>query len=219
MKPTFTVLTGADDNTDVARMKSLQDRFAVEWGILFSPKLQGQGRYPSLGFVASLAGRGLNLAAHVCGGHARAAARGDGLDVLKVVPKGTFRRIQFNLGKAPDLAVLEHAALVAGAQRAIVQCRGDEFPATDVVDWLFDQSGGTGATPTAWPRPTPRAEWGSVGFAGGIGPGNVARTLEAINLLNPRKLPFFIDMESKLRVDDAFDLDLCEDVLTQVSRA
>lgn len=219
MRPTFTVLTGADDETDVDRMVALQSRFDVEWGILFSPKLQGQGRYPSLDFVASLVGRGLNLAAHVCGAHARTAAEGGGLGVLGVVPKGTFARVQFNLSWTPSkLEVLRDAARSVGANRAILQWRASTFPVDDAVDWLFDTSGGRGQAPAAWPRPVPRRDGTRIGFAGGIGPGNVRRTLSEIGLLNPSRLPFFIDMESSLRTEDRFDLDLCEDVLTQVSR-
>jgi len=47
-----------------------------------------------------------------------------------------------------------------------------------------------------------------VGYSGGIGPENVASVIERIAADGP----YWIDMESKVRTDDWFDLSLCREV-------
>jgi phosphoribosylanthranilate isomerase len=78
------------------------------------------------------------------------------------------------------------------------------FPDDDTVDWLFDRSGGL------WP-PHPGGDR-LVGYAGGIGPDNVADVLEQIGATGP----YWIDMESGVRTDDRFDLGKCRRVCEAV---
>lgn len=210
--PDFVTFTGADARTDVARMAAIQRRWGrVEWGILFSPKLQGEGRYPPAAFVESLAGRGLRLAAHLCGEHARQALRGEGA-VLGSVARGTFARVQVNTREPADTSALADLATSWGAERAILQARGP-FPDDDRVDWLSDRSEGTGTAPESWPAGTsPHAR---VGYAGGLGPDTVGVALPAIAAA-AGGLPYWIDMETRVRSRDWFDLDACERVLEAV---
>ncbi len=212
--PEFATFTGADAWTDAARMLAIQEaRGRVEWGILFSPKLQGEGRYPPRDFVEGLAGRGLRLSAHLCGGHAREALATGRCAALEGLPRGMFTRIQVNTRETvADTAPLLALAEAAGATRVILQARG-AFPADDSVDWLQDASGGTGAMPGEWPRaPAGRA---LVGYAGGLGPGTVAAALPAIAAA-AGDVPYHLDMETRVRVADRFSLDACERVLDLV---
>lgn len=70
---------------------------------------------------------------------------------------------------------------------------------------LVDASGGRGVSPAEWTRPnTTRA----VGFAGGLGPDNLAGELPRIAAV--ARGPWWVDMETKLRTDDWFDIALAE---------
>lgn len=70
--PTFITFTGADDETDIAKMLELSELYPIEWGILFSPTRRGSPRYPSIDWVTELRVNGpARLSAHLCGGYSR----------------------------------------------------------------------------------------------------------------------------------------------------
>ncbi len=212
--PEFVTFTGADDATPPDRMVEIGRRWPVEWGLLFSRKRQGAGRYPSLDFLGSLRGRGLRLAAHVCGAYADeivdtgACSDFEGLAASLGLE---FERIQINTGRSFDPGVFAAFAARFGA-RAIAQCR-DAFPEDDRVDWLHDVSAGEGLMPSFRPVPGQQVFGG---YAGGLGPENVAAELVAIARTHPVGRRFWIDMETKVRSADVFDLDSCEAVLAAV---
>ena len=212
--PEFVTFTGADDETPVGRMVEIGRRAPVEWGLLFSRKRQNRGRYPSLDFLSSLRGRGLRLAAHVCGAYAEeivdTGACPDFVDIAGRLDLG-FDRIQINTARSFDPSRFAAFAGRLGA-RAIAQCR-DAFPETAEVDWLHDVSAGEGLMPSFRPVPGPGLFGG---YAGGLGPENVATELESIAQTHPAGRRFWIDMETKVRTGDVFDLDKCEAVLAAV---
>lgn len=212
--PEFITFTGADDATSPDRMVEIGRRAPVEWGLLFSRKRQNSGRYPSLSFLGSLRGRGLRLAAHACGAYAdEIVDTGSCCDFEGIAASLglEFERIQINTARSFDPGVFAAFAAGLGA-RAIAQCR-DVFPEDDRVDWLHDVSAGEGLMPSFRPVPGP-AVFG--GYAGGLGPENVASELEAIARTHPVGRRFWIDMETKVRSADVFDLARCEAVLSAV---
>jgi len=72
---------------------------------------------------------------------------------------------------------------------------------------FFDPSGGRGKGPAAWPKP-PHANDVSVGYAGGLGPDNLQQTLASLHsLVAAQQSTFWIDMETKVRTNDVFDLE------------
>jgi len=77
---------------------------------------------------------------------------------------------------------------------------------------LLDTSGGRGISPSAWAQPATEKP---VGFAGGLGPDNIARELQTI--LEIARPGWWADMEGKLRVDDWFSLELAGEVVAQFS--
>lgn len=208
-KPEFITFTGADDHTDVTEMLKLSAQYPIEWGILFSPKRQGQGRYPTKQAVMNFTSRKLRLAAHLCGDDARQvidfqSSRWDDLIADQ------FERAQINTANprvhpwmikewADDLSI-----------RAILQCRGP-FPAIRAVDVLFDASGGRGILAADWPY----APFGHfVGYAGGLGPKTIAAAMQVIPSRAER---YWIDMESGVRDEqDRFDLAKCRAVCEAV---
>lgn len=216
MKPSFITFTGADENTDIERMRELSVQYPIEWGILFSHKLQGgvDFRYPGLYYVERFIKSGLNLSAHLCGKYARGAIEGEGENGALLnslyhddgIDLAVFNRIQINHGSPSAYAAGKYAW--QHNARVILQTREQSYPTEKNVDWLYDASGGRGKTPEAWPAYPNRL----VGFAGGMNPDNVAESLDNIAASGP----YWIDMESGVRTDGWFDLDkvarVCEKV-------
>jgi hypothetical protein len=199
-KPEFVTFTGADDQTDVDAMRELAKVYPVEWGILFNPARQGKdNRFPGEAARTRLVGSGLRLCAHLCGALSRAIM--DGRPVEIPVDLAMFSRVQINHAK-PNLARVTR--FQNGRPRCIAQTRAGVFPEDAAIDWLFDTSGGRGREPGEWPPYPGRM----VGYSGGIGPENVASVIEQIAADGP----YWIDMESKVRTDDWFDLSLCRQV-------
>jgi hypothetical protein len=83
---------------------------------------------------------------------------------------------------------------------------------------LHDLSSGEGVVPPAWNRPVPRVR---NGYAGGLGPDNVAAELVKIEALVPEGTRVWIDAETRLRSgkssgrgsDSRLDLGLCRGFL------
>ncbi len=203
--PDFITFTGADSFTDIGEMCRLAARYPIEWGILFSPSRQGRDqRYPGLENLVRFAETGLRLAAHLCGGYSDDIMAGRQPTLHAKL--GAFQRIQVNC-RTPDMMAVrsfqeDHTA------RVILQTTDKVFPNDTTVDWLFDVSGGQGMTSDFFPEHPGRM----VGYAGGLGPKNVVETITAIGAAGP----FWIDMESKVRTNDRFDLELCEAVCRAV---
>ena len=213
--PEFVTFTGPDDLVDVDRMIAISGRAPVEWGILFSRRRQGAGRYPSLGFLPKLGTPALRLAAHVCGSYAEEiVATAACLELESVLANSgvRFSRFQINTALPLDTRLLAAFATRVSGGRAIAQCR-DAFPDDPSVDWLHDVSAGEGILPSVRPVPGPDV---FAGYAGGLGPDNVAAQVAAIGATHPVGRRFWIDMETKVRTDDVFDLDKVEAVLDAV---
>lgn len=205
VRPEFITFTGVDDQTPISRMRELSAVYPIEWGVLFSPQRQGDDpRYPSRLALGRILASGLRLAAHLCGGYSVRIM--DGMAPEVPVDLAAFSRVQVN-HSSPDATRIAAFSERCG-RRCIAQARGGEFPADDRVDWLFDASGGRGMAPLFWPPHPGR----TVGYAGGLGPGNVASSIEAIRAHGP----YWIDMESRVRTNDVFDLARVESVCQTV---
>lgn len=210
--PSFITFTGVDADTDAAELVRLADDYPVEFGVLFSPKRQGvEPRYPSIRTIEWLVDElPLRWAAHLCGASASAVVEhGRSLhDSLMC----NFHRAQINTTN--PIALLQPSRLAAWAvghnMRAIVQCRG-KFPLIYATDVLFDASGGRGISPDDWPTAV-RTTF--CGFAGGLGPHNVAA---AVAVIGKRADRYWIDMESGVRDErDRFSLEKCRAVCEAV---
>lgn len=201
--PEFITFTGLDARSDMATVMSLSKKYPIEWGVLFSPKRQGiDPRYPHLDLVdiwTSQYGE-LRLSAHLCGLY---AGRVQGGLPVKANLTG-FQRSQVNTVQ-PDV---EKIAAFAEKEkvRAIAQWRTLRFPEEEEIDWLFDKSGGTGESPKSWPLHP--GEGRLMGYAGGIGPGNVVEVMNAIKCDDR----YWLDMETKIRTNDWLDLEKCRKV-------
>jgi hypothetical protein len=239
-------ITGADDTTDIETMLNLSREYPfLEWGILVSRKAEGRGRFPSRTWidelVAAVATRPeVELSTHVCGAWVRAMFMGE-LDWSQLPTViGKSNRIQINthaeihqsttamwtsLAQHPTKqyvfqwdGVNDHLTYAAKA----MPCKGGIGIKVAV---LFDTSGGAGILPESWPEPLNGIY---CGYAGGLGPDNVAENISKIEKLyaNPFRhsiapaRTFWIDMERRVRTNDdsRLDMDAVRRVLEQSAK-
>ena len=245
--------TGADESVAPSMMPGeigdLSLRFPyVEWGILVSQAKTGTcPRYPGIEWIKKLKDISdpydpnyPKLSLHVCGRWGRNLLLGkvDGA-LVKILSMANFSRIQINCSD-PAYNVESMCIDPQGAfkGREIIVPVGKQknkklFECTreggmHVVP-MFDESGGKGISANEWPTPDemtgpchPRPL--KYGYAGGLGPDNIAQELEKIdrkmNANNrPLLLPdFWVDMETKIRSSDdrIFDLNKVKAVINAV---
>ena len=232
MPVTKITLTGVDENTDLLQLAAISKANPVEWGFLYSPKLQGEpGRFPSTYFLKktlALAPSSVQIALHICG---------KGVDDLlteepevtnlveKLAARNGRLQLNFNHRKRPvDLPALAKFITSHPSLPVITQIHNGNLdvqpglfeilgftPANHAM--LFDASGGRGQLSTTLESP----RYGiHCGYAGGIGPENIVERVTAINTF-VGDLDTWVDMESSLRTTtdgtDWFDLQKSQDTL------
>lgn len=227
MKLKKVTITGADQNTDVNQLVILQDRYPfVEWGILFSASKEGHPRYPTRQWVMDLPEK-LNLSAHLCGQYARMVLEDQNYDTIRLLPPAV-KRVQLNYNfqqstkwNLHKLKLFAESYVVAGTHPAIIlqynKANGatlkkfmaaNELPSN--IHFLYDSSGGRGTEITDYPPPFKSY----TGYAGGLGPDNVERLVSHyVETEEDTHADFWIDMESKVRTDDQFDIEKVQAVL------
>lgn len=216
-------LTGVDMSTDIDAAVELACRHPlVEYGVLLSRSQAGQpGRYGTFAFIEEAGKRferaGVSAALHVCGGAVHALIAGDA-EIEDLTHDYGRIQLNFNAQRTPvDLEALDTCIARLGKQ--VITQHNDANAAVSAGlrspnhHVLFDASGGVGKRSDGWPAPIPGK---FCGYAGGIGPDTVAADLEGITEATGSGI-FWIDMESSLRIDDRFDLDLCRAVMEAVS--
>lgn len=199
--------TGLDNKTTRAHIDLLLKDPRVELGVLLSANPDGRNRYMYPHQVQTVlewcTGRS---AMHVCGG-ARNQLFGSRIDHLV----NLAGRIQVNGAlEAPDVeAICRRFPEKEFITQHTAMNRGLLAVPFENHLLLVDGSGGRGISPQVWQRPETKKR---VGFAGGLGPSNVAREVERIKMVAQE--PFWIDMEGRLRdSQDWFDVEKCLDVL------
>lgn len=228
MHLTHCTLTGVDAHTDPQALTRMSGDYPIaEWGLLYSPRRQGQpGRYPSVEFLHETLRTlpdNVRVALHVCGQGVPDLLSGEAV-ISKLVAMVAIRggRVQLNFNQRRDPVSLD-------ALHRLLDC----YPSLTVITqhnpsnadlwrdlWrhpnhavLFDASGGQGISPNAWPAVLPVA----CGYAGGLGMDNLASALQEIAKETSHR-PFWVDMENKLRIgtedgSDRLDLVRCEECL------
>ncbi len=214
----WVTITGADDTTSIPWMMELSARYPfLEWGILVSSSQEGRARFPSRAWMDefALAARDvhLNVCMHMCGRWVRQLLLG-ALD-WNEVPRDVLRvcqRIQINthaevqpsaLGMAQNILHVQQDRQVIFQWDGVNDHLSLAMKALGVnAAALFDTSGGAGILPRSWPAPSPLLP---CGYAGGLGPDNVAAQAATIEALCP--VPFWIDMERRVRTEDDRMLD------------
>jgi hypothetical protein len=233
----FVTITGADNSIDPAELVKLSIEFPfVEWAILYSQKRNGTFRFPTMQWFTDLskaiAYNDVNLSLHLCGYYVRNFLKG-GDDFAASLPIEIFRlfkRIQINTHGEPhewNMPDLIANIRPLKSKEFIFQIDGDgknEAMAKMLVlehklpnvSFLLDCSHGAGILPNYWPMPP--VSNASTGFAGGLGPDNLAEQIVPIQKAADNdhfKADWWIDMETKVRSfnDQQFDLSKCRIVL------
>ena len=222
MLPQFVTFTGLDEATDLKRARELQEKYPIEWALLFSPSRAG-GRYCSPDFIANEPWKWLsNYAVHLCGQAGRWAmdwSKTRDSHIIRLTLKAN--RVQINARESSYS--YEGLAAFSEYKPTIRQWRAMRFaqPKENNLFLLYDRSGGRGIAPDGWPEPpagSPLEQISGrlVGYAGGFGPGNVRPFIDNFMSRFPTA-NYWIDMESRVRDEnDRFDLDKCQQVCEEI---
>lgn len=224
-------LTGIDAKTDPkwisTAIKSLirtTGYSALEFGILRSPKVDQSPRYPGREAIKRLlsAGHPGNFAFHLCGRYARMVHALEWAELCDIIDFRQVGRVQINSTECDEKAILTLMRFAIHIDRPVImQWRDDVFPCVPaLIHLLQDRSGGRGVAETRWstPHALSRKANGTIGYAGGLGPGNVADAMQAISAASSGS-QFWVDCESSLRTDDWFDTAKAEAMIEAVRGA
>lgn len=229
MQLTSCTITGPDNFVDDLRpIKDLSARYPfVEWAMLYSPSNQGKPRYPTTEWLEMFHREcpELKKSLHLCHEALFGFIKGDA-DIGKVI--GRFPRVQLNVGFGIDIEKVDGTALAQQIARYpdknfVVQYSErtkhlmDSLGHLKNVEILFDASAGAGKSPDSWPKPLADR---TCGFAGGIGPHNIASVLDTLLSVVPKGASTWIDMESRVRdANDRLDFGKVATVLEHVHLA
>ena len=224
MKIKFITCSGANETTDIVSLLALAEKFPiVEFGIQVSGEKchYGSQRFKWINDLAGYAAQQkvvLNIALHVnrswaeeCGQGNITRALADLLDLKDCHGDFFAKRIQFNFkigrDKAPDKAKL--AALINSlkGRRCILSYNESNkdliqtlYREGVVFDCLYDESFGEGIAPKD--RKAPAFIEAVQGYAGGISPDNVRKTLNEIYqswYASPNTAGIWLDAEGMLK--------------------
>ena len=224
-------ITGADDKVVPAVLADISAQYPfVEWAVLYFPEKEGRPRNPSALWRDNFLALGLPYtAAHLCGTQVFRELLDPETAHLRIADLSRYRRVQLNInasrGEFSDKEILEIYRLLHGAGLRLILQRHtaseqviEQFvceisrlegpQGLKLIDILFDTSKGTGQRPDAWPAPYPFIPF--CGYAGGLGPEVLETELPRIKAAAAcagNNQPYWIDMESGIRTDNAFDLE------------
>lgn len=226
----YCTLTGVDDYTDLDKLTKLSEEFPfVEWGMLYSKKRQGEGRYPSAAYQKDFyalptmdTGGVVIKAIHLCGESVYDLIENINVEDELVGPIfSQWNRFQLNLSY--ERRPINRAKFARHVQQwsmyghqTIIQAN---YNNREIISWpecqyiLFDKSGGQGILLEELPAYDNTKTM--CGYAGGYGPENIDHMFPMI-AAQAQGGTFWIDMESKLRTNDVFDLEKCRHVLNVV---
>jgi len=236
MKLTHVSITGADDETSIEELYSLsKEHSLVEWGILYYPEKMGTSRYPTRNWIRRFLQHKpdeVNVALHLCGSTTFDFLRDDLHDVWKWIHD--INRVQLNFPNDKfDLNLTLHVLTdpydirkvadkihsYTGGGTLILQAnKGNRLLNVcleDVahIEYLFDESRGRGRKISDYNLPI---ETKRNGYAGGISEKNIIVVLSSLKRIIHESIEIWVDMESGVRVDNHFDLNIVKNVLDNV---
>jgi hypothetical protein len=217
-------ICGADDDSKLLDLVALSSQYPLlEWGILYQPSRQGSPAYPTDIWLKEFyrAAPWVRKSLHLCG---------EGLSFfIDGVTNLThhlhkYQRIQLNIDLAEEQTPARLSKLATKLKSfpdiEFIFPLNDESHAflplfdTSRMSVLFDGSGGRGLSPEIWPVPLANH---SCGYAGGLGPDNLAASLRKLDAVVRPQDKVWIDMQSGVRShDNKLDMAKVRSVLDQV---
>ena len=187
-------MTGVDASTDIFMLPE-----DIEIGVLYTATPEGRNRYPEshdiVRMMTYMQMHGRRIALHVCG----KTARDELINSQLMFMTERVQRIQVN--GILDAAYVRTVCQMHEKQTIIMQANEKNLRLCDISEpnlaMLVDSSGGRGVSPVEWIRPDTELP---VGFAGGLGPHNIAKELPRI--MEVATGDWWIDMEGQVRSDD-----------------
>lgn len=217
-------LTGVDERTSFEWVLDMAGRYPVaEFGILLSLTPEDKdARYSDIDFIMDFGDQmqrfAVNTALHICGSAVNHFV-GGGDTVQSIASRFGRVQLNFSLKRSPFTLDELDRAINSFSRPVITQ----HFEANSEVTTgvtavnhhvLFDASGGRGIHSTEFPE---RIAGKYYGYAGGFGPNTIEEDIERA-AQSAAGMPFWVDMESKLRTDGYLDPVLCEKVLEGTKR-
>lgn len=224
MPLTCVTITGADDATSIEELVALCEEFPfVEWGILVGYH-EGCERFPSQDWITNLVSaregmcNHMRLSLHICGRHLRDIASGRSTLGDWLGPQlYAFQRVQLNWHGERQSQQCSENVLSAFCKldgfgwdpTLIFQLDGvndDLYLAASrrfACCGLFDRSHGAGVVPNEWPQCSTDI---ACGWAGGLGPENLADEIPKISSKAWPAMNFWIDMETRVRSGSSLDI-------------
>lgn len=215
MRITF---TGVDKDTLLEELKKISNE-NIEWGILIGGSID-KNRYPGIDWIKDNINTikkireqtGCSFALHVCGKYVN--------DLLEQTDEmmeliDSFNRVQINfIYKENKKDKLIKLLKEKNKINFIVQYNhANKEVVNDVKEnnlaILYDYSGGRGIKNENWEKPIDSFY---CGYAGGLGLENIKNENEKIKDLVKNE-NYWIDMESKIRTNDKFDLNEIEKII------
>lgn len=243
MKLTGISFIGADEQTQIGDLyiMAASSPIPIEIGLLYSPNKAGkQKRYPSLKYIEKFSQKwnefGMKyhnfgpplsdatkpaLSLHLCGEGVRQFLHQDNSEYDNInYLCNNFERVQLNFSISEyDPQRLANVIIKSlGYYKGNIVLQNNKskkefnkkFVGLSAIDFLFDGSGGFGRVLDNPEQPIANHY---CGYAGGIGPDTVEEILTKIYKLNNSNIPFYLDMESKIREDNNFSIEKCQQVI------
>lgn len=230
---------GVDTKTDIQDIIDFRENFPVipkrkyEFSVLFSEtkSLTKDMRYPDYDFCSHflgyMAGRSVLASIHLCGSVIDKYLAED----PKIIDLCLHAsRIQLNLNIAnyndydklsSDLIRMvdkhEHHLILQQnkTKEKFMNCFLNKTNiTTEQVSLLYDSSGGFGREITTVNPPDIDH---FTGYAGGLKPSNVTKVINLIEAANTNDMSYYIDMESGVRSNNLFSVDLCKQVVNNIN--
>lgn len=215
-------ITGADDSTDISQLMDLSTEFPfVEWAILVSRAQEGGFRFPSRRWITDFCVAAedsavpVHISTHICGRFVRELLVGklNWNDVPVCLDVGERAQInthaeehQYGPGLIACMEARRHKEFIFQLDGVNEHLTGVVSEGGFSVSGLYDTSHGAGILPSGWPSRTGLLWYG---YAGGLGPENVAEQLPIIEMA-AGGLQYWIDMERRVRTDDDRALDMAK---------
>jgi phosphoribosylanthranilate isomerase len=163
-----------------------------------------------------------DFAFHLCGKYAEMVHCYGWTELDDIVDFRRVGRVQVNHGRMDAEAIVNCWQFGKHIERPVIMQHSSALPFRAVpISMLQDQSGGKGLKSSAWVEPSvlSRKAGSPIGYAGGLGPDNIAVELPKI-IAAAKGQRFWIDCESSLRDEnDWFDTSKAEAMIRGVHAA